>query len=343
MPANCDALLVLSFGGPEKMADVMPFLENVLRGTSVPRQRMLEVAAHYEQFGGVSPINAQNRALITALTDELALHGPALPVYWGNRNWHPLLEQTLRRMATDGVRRALAFVTAAYSSYSTCRQYLGDLERARQAVGPAAPRVDKLRAFFNHPGFIEPQAERVRAALQRLPGSRPRLVFTAHSIPTALADTCRYAMELEEASRLVCERVEGHDHAHDLVFQSRSGPPQQPWLEPDVCDHLQQLHGQGVRQVVLVPIGFICDHLEVIYDLDTQAVEVADRLGLSMVRAATVGTHPRFVSMVRELIVERLDDQAERPALGRLGPAPDVCPADCCPPPRRRPTGTSAR
>jgi protoporphyrin/coproporphyrin ferrochelatase len=330
--ADYDAILVVSFGGPEGMADVVPFLENVLRGKNVPRERMLEVAEHYRQFGGVSPLNAQNRALITALEAELKTNGISLPVYWGNRNWHPLLPDTLRKMAADGIRRALAFVTSAYSSYSSCRQYLENIEQARKEVGPSAPRVDKLRAFFNHPGFIEPQTERAREALERIPAERrgtARLVFTAHSIPTAMARGCVYELQLREASRLVAAGI-GLER-WELAFQSRSGPPSQSWLEPDIRDWLRTAKAEGASDVVIVPIGFVSDHVEVIYDLDIEARAVCVNLGINMERAGTVGTHPRFIRMIRELIVERIEGRSERPALGTLGPSHDVCQVDCCP------------
>jgi len=328
-----DALLVVSFGGPDGPDEVIPFLENVLRGRNVPRERLLEVAEHYQHFGGRSPINEQNRQLVAAIERELAEHGLQLPVYWGNRNWHPLLADTLRRMAADGVRRALALVTSAFSSYSGCRQYREDIARAQQEVGPATPHVDKLRVFFNHPGFIEPMVERTRAALAQIPADRRSeaiLVFTAHSIPRAMAENCRYEEQLREACRLVAERIGRDDW--QLVYQSRSGPPSQPWLEPDVNDFLKRSQEPGARiqDVVLVPIGFISDHMEVVYDLDTEARETCDRLGIHMVRAATVGTHPRFVQMIRELVVERMSAAPERLALGKLGPSHDVCPDDCC-------------
>jgi ferrochelatase len=237
-----DALLVVSFGGPEAPDEVMPFLENVLRGRNVPRERMLEVAHHYEMFGGVSPINGQNRALIHALERELSENALDLPVYWGNRNWHPLLADTLRQMRDKGVRRALAFVTSAYSSYSGCRQYREDIERARAAVGEGAPQVDKLRVFYNHPDFIAPNVENLQAALARIPSERraaAHVAFTAHSIPLSMASNCDYQAQLSETCRLVAE---GAGHARwQLVFQSRSGSPAQPWLEPDICDHLREL------------------------------------------------------------------------------------------------------
>ena len=333
METPYDAVLLISFGGPEKHDDVVPFLENVLRGKDVPLQRKLEVAQRYYRFGGVSPINAQNRALLAALVAELNVHGPHLPVYWGNRNWHPLLPDTLGQMAEDGIRRALAFVTSAFASYSGCRQYLEDVARARQAVGAEAPHVDKLRLFYNHPGFIEPMAERVAAALAEIPAERrddARVIYTAHSIPVAMARRCAYQEQLLEACRLVSERT-GRADDWELVYQSRSGPPSQPWLEPEVADHLRSL-GQrgGVSDVVIVPIGFLSEQMEVVYDLDVEVADLCDRLGLSMVRSAVVGTHPRFVSMIRELILERIEQMPTRLALGDHGPSHDVCPPDCC-------------
>jgi ferrochelatase len=336
MSTTHDALLILSFGGPEGREDVIPFLENVLRGKNVPRERMLEVAEHYYHFDGKSPINDHNRELIALLKTEFAKNGPGLPIYWGNRNWHPLLADTLRQMQKDGIQRALAFVTSAYSSYSSCRQYLDDIARARQAVGPDAPEVDKLRVFYNHPGFIEPMIENVGQALAQFPedvrGDVP-IVFTAHSVPMSMARTSRYVEQLEEACGLVATGV-GRSGG-TLVYQSRSGPPSQPWLEPDICDYLKELHGEGVKDVVVMPAGFVSDHLEVLYDLDTEAQDVCRELGMRMVRAATVGNHPQFISMIRELVLERLEEGRERRFLGELGLRPDVCAADCCPLPQR--------
>ncbi|MBL9081380.1 MAG: ferrochelatase [Planctomycetales bacterium] len=333
-----EAILVVSFGGPEHRDHVIPFLENVLRGRNVPRERMLEVAEHYYHFGGVSPINAQNRALIEALKAELPRHGVDLPVYFGNRNWHPLLPDTLAEMRAAGVRRALAYFTSAFSSYSGCRQYRENILAAQEQVGDGAPAVDKIRVFYNHPGFVEAMADRVREALEQIPAERraaARLIYTAHSIPNSMAANCAYEQQLRESSRLVTEAVGRTDFI--IAYQSRSGPPTQPWLEPDVGDVIKQLHGEGVGDVVVVPIGFVSDHMEVIYDLDDEAKHLAEGLGVNMVRAGTVGTHPRFVRMIAELIVERIQGKVERPALGVLGPCHDVCPIDCCLPPPRPP------
>jgi ferrochelatase len=332
MARGYDALIVVSFGGPEGRDDVLPFLENVLRGRNVPRERVQEVAAHYEHFGGVSPLNAQCRSLVEALREEFGRHGHRLPVYWGNRHWHPMLAETLGRMAGDGVRRALAFVTSAYGSFSGCRQYLDDIARARAEVGDRAPEVDKLRLFYNHPGFVEPLVENVADALGRVSESRraaARLVFTAHSIPRALAATSDYEAELRETASLVAFPLGRREWS--LAYQSRSGPPAQPWLAPDIVDHLRSLAAAGVGDVVVAPIGFTSDHMEVLYDLDLDAKSRAIELGLNMVRAATVGTHPRFVRMVRELVEERLSDSPVRLHLGTRGPAPDGCPPGCCP------------
>jgi ferrochelatase len=329
---NYDAILWVSFGGPEKEDDVIPFLENVLRGKNVPRERMLAVAEHYYHFSGRSPINQQNRELIRALETELAAHGPHLPVYWGNRNWHPLLTQTVARMKADGVKRALAFATSAYSSYSSCRQYLENIANARAAVGEGAPVIDKIRPFYNHPGYIAAMTEQVQQALAQIPAERrsaAHIVYTAHSIPLRMADNCQYAEQLLEASGLVSAAL-GRS-GDPLVYQSRSGPPTQPWLGPDILEHLRTVKNDGhARDVVIVPIGFVSDHMEVLYDLDTEARQLCEELGLNMVRAAAVGSNPGFARMVRELIVERVEENSARPSLGTLGPWPDACPAGCC-------------
>jgi ferrochelatase len=333
-----DAVVVVSFGGPEGPDDVLPFLENVTRGRGVPRERLLEVAEHYQRFGGVSPINGQNRELIAALEAELRAHGIDLPVYFGNRNWRPFLADTLREMRDDGVRRALAFLTSAFSSYSGCRQYRENLFEAQQAVGPDAPETPRLRMLYNHPGFVEANVDRVRDALAELdvPPGDVHLAFTAHSIPIAMARSCAYEAQLRETGRLVAEAVGVADFA--VAYQSRSGSPHVPWLEPDVNDHLETVAARGVRAVVLSPIGFVSDHLEVLYDLDTEARATAERLGLRVARAGTAGTHPAFVAAIRELVQERLSGDVPRRALGRFGPSHDTCAPDCCLPGNGRPS-----
>jgi protoporphyrin/coproporphyrin ferrochelatase len=348
MPAY-DAFLLLSFGGPEGPGDVLPFLENVTRGRGVPAERLAEVAGHYYAAGGVSPINGQCRDLLAAI--EAA--GMDLPAYWGNRNWHPLLAGTVRQMAADGVRHAIAFVTSAYSSYSACRQYRDDIEAAVAAAGPGAPRIDKIRPYFNHPGFIEPFAASAEAALATLPpevAGGARLVFTAHSVPAAMAAASgsvaagtavpggRYVAELREASRLISERTRGGSLPWDLVFQSRSGPPAVPWLEPDVNDHLRVLAKEGVPAVVVVPAGFVSDHMEVVHDLDVEAADTAASLGLAFARAKAPGSSPRFARMAVELVEERTAGAVPL-ALGGFGPAAGDCPADCC---RYTPAGRPA-
>jgi protoporphyrin/coproporphyrin ferrochelatase len=333
-----DAILLVSFGGPEKPDDVIPFLENVLRGKPVPPERLLEVAEHYYHFGGNSPINGQNRALRAALETELRAHGIVLPIYWGNRNWHPLLVDTLSQMKRDGIQHALAFFTSAYSSYSGCRQYRENIAAAQQIVGEGAPQVDRIRAFYNHPGYIETVTANAAEALAQVPADRrssARLLFTAHSIPVTMASTSRYVEQLEEASRLVAEAL-GHPK-HRLVYQSRSGSPSQPWLGPDILEVIDEEHSpsanDAAKDIVVVPIGFVSDHMEIIFDLDTQARERCQELGITYQRGHTAGTHPRFVSMIRELIVERMTGSPIRPALGCYGPSHDVCPIDCCPAP----------
>lgn len=333
MSDTYDAILIVSFGGPEKRDDVIPFLENVLRGKPVPRERMLEVAEHYYHFDGISPINAQVREFIAALRPELDRVGINLPIYWGNRNWHPLLPDTLRQMAQDGVQRALAYFTSAYSSYSGCRQYRENVIQAREVVGSEAPAVDKLRVFYNHPDFVAANVERIRAAFERLPESSrsdSRVAFTAHSIPLSMANNCNYDVQLKETCRLIANELNLPPERWSLVYQSRSGRPGDPWLEPDIIDHIRLLHERGTKSLVIAPVGFLSDHMEVLFDLDEEAQSVCTELGIAMSRAASVGTHPRFVGMVRELIQERLGLVSERKAIGSFGPSHDVCPQDCC-------------
>jgi ferrochelatase len=334
-----DALLVLSFGGPEGPDEVRPFLENVTRGRGVPPQRLDEVAQHYLHFGGVSPINQCNRTLIIAIERALASAELELPVYFGNRNWHPTVEDTVAAMAADGVRRAVVFATSAWGGYSGCRQYHEDIARARQAAGPGAPELIKMRQFFDHPLFIAACADALRAACGQA-GADARVMFTAHSVPLA-ADAAaglaaegghRYSGQVTEAVRLVAAAA-GVD-SYDLAWQSRSGPPRVPWLEPDVIDHLDALHAQGVPGVVVAPIGFISDHLEVLWDLDHEVRQRAATLGITFVRAATPGTDPRFAEMVVELVAEQVRGAPARrcsqvPAAGQ-GVNGSPCAAGCC-------------
>jgi protoporphyrin/coproporphyrin ferrochelatase len=343
-----DAFLLVSFGGPEGPDDVMPFLENVTRGRGIPRERLAAVAEHYYAVGGVSPINQQCRDLLAAIGKDFAAAGLDLPLYWGNRNWDPYLTATVADMAAAGVRRAAAFVTSAYGSYSSCRQYLDDIAAACAAAGPDAPAIDKLRHYYNHPGFIEPFAEHTAAAIQSLPADLRQdvpLVFTAHSVPESMAASSGpppgglYPAQLAEASRLIAERV-GGAHPWQLVYQSRSGPPAQPWLGPDVCEHITGLARSGAAAAVLVPVGFVSDHLEVVHDLDIEAAQAARQAGLRLARAATPGTHPRFVSMITELVLERGAGPVSPALPGALGrPSPTTCLNDCCPasPPKTGP------
>jgi len=325
-----DAILVVSFGGPEGPDDVMPFLDNVLRGLKIPLAAKERIAKRYEHFGGVSPINADTRAFIAALENELRAHGIDLPVYWGNRNWHPLLPDTVARMQADGIKRAIAHVTSAFGSYSGCRKYREDLYEATAALDHP-PVIDKLRLGFNHPRFIVAVIEQAAAALATLPAQRQTdatLLFTAHSLPVSMAEHCSYQAQLHEACELVAEGLARE--RWELVYQSNNASYGEPWLEPDIGEALRQLGKAGVADVVVVPIGFVCDHMEVVLDLDVEARAVAEEAGVNMVRAETVGAHPTYVAMVRELIEERLSPDAERPSVGVLGPSHDLCTADCC-------------
>ena len=321
-----DAVLIVSFGGPEGPDDVLPFLDNVLRGRPVPPPAKAAIAARYGRFGGISPINAHTRAFIRALEGELATHGPRLPVYWGNRNWHPFLGDAVQRMAADGVRTAIAHITSQFASYSGCRQYRENLHAAIQGVANP-PRIDKLRSGYNHPGFVAALASRVRDALNQA-GRDAALLFTAHSLPLAMARGADYQAELAEACALVAQAAGGGDW--QLAYQSRNTRTREPWLSPTVEDALVAVKAGGHAAVVVVPIGFVCDHMEVVLDLDIEARQQAEVLGLAMVRAATVGTHPAYVAMVRELLVERMTANPERRWLGDRGPKPDFCASDCC-------------
>lgn len=360
-----DALLLLSFGGPEGPDDVVPFLENVTRGRGIPTERLKEVGQHYFLFGGVSPINEQNRVLLQALRADFRENGLELPVYWGNRNWAPYLTDTLREMTKDGRRRIAVLATSAYASYSGCRQYRENLADALATLadeGLEPPRVDKLRHYFNHPGFVRPMAESVLASLADLPEhvrAGAHLAFTTHSVPLAAADTSgpvedhgeggAYVAQHLDVARLIADTVReetGVEHPWRLVYQSRSGAPHIPWLEPDICDHLEAVHGAGAPAVVMVPIGFVSDHMEVLYDLDTEATAKAAELGLPVRRSATVGADERFVAAVRDLLLERAATErggaVERCALGSLGPSHDLCPVGCCPARTPRPAAAGA-
>jgi protoporphyrin/coproporphyrin ferrochelatase len=341
-----DALLLLSFGGPEGPADVLPFLRRVTRGRGVPDERLADVAGHYQHFGGISPINGQNRALLAAIDADFRASGIELPLYWGNRNWTPFVEATVARMREEGARRALVFATSATASYSSCRQYRENLCAAQAAAGPGAPELVKLRHYFDHPGFIEANADGGRTALASLPPdlrAGARLVFTAHSIPVSMNEHAGprgglYLAQQRESARLVAESLRGTGAEYDLVWQSRSGPPQVPWLAPDINDHLRGLSARSVRAVVVSPTGFVSDHLEVAWDLDTEARATAAELGIAFARSATAGTHPAFVEMVRELVLEQLDG-APRRMLGNLGLCGLDCPVSCCPAPQRPSSG----
>ena len=341
-----DALLLVSFGGPEKPEDVVPFLENVTRGRGIPPERLEEVGEHYFAFGGRSPINDQNRAFIAAVEEDLRSTGIDLPVYWGNRNWDPYLADTLRQMRDDGVRRAACLMTSAYSSYSGCRQYRENLAEAVAAVGAGAPRLDRLRHYFNHPGFVEPMVDATLSALADLGDAARRdahVLFVTHSVPesmnaTAGPDGGAYVAQHRSVADEVGERVRqetGHRYPTELVFCSRSGPPHVPWLEPDVNDRIEDLAEHGVAGVVVVPIGFVSDHMEVIYDLDTEASATAEKVGVEFARASTAGLDPRFVAMVRGLVLERAaaerGTEPRRLSVGSLGPSWDLCPVGCCP------------
>lgn len=326
-----DSFLLVSFGGPEGPDQVIPFLENVLRGKNVPRKRMMEVAEHYNHFGGVSPINGQNRTLIDAIGNEFKRSGINLPVYWGNRNWHPMLSDTIRQMREDGCKRTLAFVTSMFSSYSSCRQYRENIAAACDEVGAGVPVIEKLRVAFNHPGFIDAMSASVRKAQELLGdlADNSIVLFTAHSIPLAMAEGSEYVNQLTESCRLVAQACGVTNWR--LVYQSRSGPPQQPWLEPDICDAIAEMDDQQkLDSLMVVPIGFVSDHMEVLFDLDQEAAELCGQRDIRFARAATAGTDANFVAMIGSLVQERLDDQSGRIAIGNLPASHDVCPADCC-------------
>lgn len=337
-----DAILVVSFGGPEGPDDVIPFLQNVVRGRGVPDERLAKVADQYHRFGGVSPINRENRRLITDLRAALTRRDVELPVYWGNRNWYPFLEEAIAEMRDDGVASAAAFVTSAYSSYSSCHQYIEDIESSREKVGPGAPGIVKIRPFFNHPGFVEPLADGLRDALKDHPDAA--VLMTAHSIPKAMADASDYERQLRDVGSVVAELAGlAGRQPWEVVFQSRSGPPGHPWLEPDINDAINDLPDDE-QAVIVVPIGFVSDHMEVVHDLDLVAAETARRRQVTLTRTPTPGNDPRFVEMIVDLVFEadselggeggenRRANTFEPRAVGSLGPRVFPCRPGCCPP-----------
>jgi ferrochelatase len=353
-PVPYDAILLAGFGGPEGQDDVIPFLRNVTRGRGIPDERLEEVAHHYRHFGGLSPINAQNRALKAAIEAELAARGIDLPVYWGNRNWAPYLEEAVQEAAAAGHTTLLGLATSAYSSYSSCRQYREDFARVLDSTGLMGQvTIDKVRQFFDHPGFVHAFTEGVTAAVRGLiadgvAADRIQVLFSTHSIPTSDAqrsgprdrdfgDGGAYAAQHEAVAGVVMAKVVDEVPAAavtdwELVYQSRSGPPTQPWLEPDVCDVIGELPGRGKDAVVIVPLGFVSDHMEVLWDLDTEAMEAAEEAGIRAVRTPTPGIDPAFVSGLVDLVIERRDGTpaAERPHVTDLGPWFDVCRPACC-------------
>lgn len=348
-PVAHDALLLLGFGGPEGQDDVIPFLRNVTAGRGIPDERLEEVAHHYRHFGGVSPINQQNRDLVAALDAELRARGIDLPVYWGNRNWMPYVADAVQQLHADGHRRVLALATSAYSSYSSCRQYREDLADALEATGLGEQlQVDKIAQFFDHPGFVTPFVAGVRAGFAELRErgienpNEIEVLFSTHSIPVADAERSgprdrdfgpggAYAAQHTAVAAQIMREL-GSTSPWQLVYQSRSGPPSVPWLEPDVNDAIAQLPEQGRRGVIIVPLGFVSDHMEVMWDLDTEAIETATELGLVAVRTATPGTSPAYVAGLVDLVVERLNGTpaSQRPRVTSLGPWFDVCRPGCC-------------
>lgn len=327
-----DAILIASFGGPEGPDQVVPYLHNVTGGKELPAAVIDELVERYMLFGGVSPINQQTRALLAALAAELGTHLPGLAIYWGNRFCPPTLAEAVEQMAEDGIRTALVFVTSPFGSYPSCRAYIEQIARARAAVGPAAPEIQKLRLYYNHPGFIEPSAQRISEALAQLPPQRratARLIFTAHSLPIALAEQSPYCRQLQEACALAAQCAGLSQW--DLAYQSRSPYSKARWLEPDVAQHVRRLAQEDKPEdIVVAPIGFLQENIEVLYELDVQLAELCGELGINLIRTAPIGAHPRLVQMIRELVMERIDPNAPRLALGQSGPWPDQCPADCC-------------
>ncbi len=333
-----DCILFISFGGPEGPDDVIPFLENVLRGKPVPRERLLQVAQHYMHFGGKSPINEQNRDIIHRLDRGLKESGYQLPIYWGNRNWNPTIAEALQQIKQAGHKLALPVFTNMFSSYPGCRQYRENILSAQSELAEMSPVVaPRLRFGFNHPRFIAAHAELVARALDEVPEPRKRhtkVLFAAHSIPVAMAVCCDYQLQLNESARLIMEALSDQKAIckleWELVYQSRSGPPSQAWLEPDICDRVSELAGDDWTDAVVVPLGFVSEHLEVLYDLDIQTRQTCGQLGLGYHRSAAVGTHPEFIAMLVDLIAERLNSGVSRQSLGDLPPLQDECSTSCC-------------
>ena len=330
-----DAFLLVSFGGPEGPEEVIPFLERVTAGRGIPAERLALVGQHYFDRGGISPINGHCRTLLSDLEAAFSASGIDLPLYWGNRNSAPFLDDTVAQMVADGITHAVAFVTSAYSSYSGCRQYRENLMAAQLTAGPEAPIIDKLRVFFNHPGLIDPMADRLQAALAPLEADTTHVFFTAHSIPSASAATCDYEQQVNNAAALVAERVEAIG-SWSVVWQSRSGPPSMPWLAPDICDAIGELDAKSYTDVVVVPVGFISDHMEVLQDLDTDAAAAAKAAGLGFARVETSSSDSRFVDMIVQLVQEQTASVVPV-ALGELGLVSTQCSETCCPPPKRPP------
>ncbi|MFJ3394328.1 ferrochelatase [Leifsonia aquatica] len=351
-PVAYDAILLAGFGGPEGQDDVIPFLRNVTRGRGIPEERLEEVAHHYRHFGGVSPINDQNRELKAALEAELASRGIDLPVLWGNRNWDPYIEDALEEAQEQGFTKLIAIATSAYSSYSSCRQYREDFARVLEETGlEGTIQIDKVRQFFDHPGFVEPFIEGVKNAVtelqEKIPGIDPateiRILYSTHSIPSTDAaksgpaergfgEGGAYAAQHLAVAEVVSQAATGGVIGWDLVYQSRSGPPSMPWLEPDINDRIAELPATGVKAVIIVPLGFVSDHMEVLWDLDNEAMESSEENGLVAVRVPTPGTHAKYVKGLVDLVLERRDGVPvdQRPALTDLGPWYDVCRPGCC-------------
>jgi ferrochelatase len=352
-----DAILLVSFGGPEGPDDVMPFLENVVHGRGVPKERLVAVAEHYLKFGGISPINTQNKQLISALQSELVARDIHTPIYWGNRHWRPFLTDAISEITAQGHRSILAILTSAYSSYSGCRQYREELANAIiENNGEALTTIDKIRPYFDSPGFILPFVDGIVDAANDLHAEDPsrtglKVLFTTHSIPNSMSASSgppdvqgfeegAYVAQHQNVAKIIIELVEARGRevqSWELVYQSRSGPPHIPWLEPDINDAIRRAHDEGFTSVVIVPIGFISDHMEVVWDLDNEALATCADVGIRARRVATPGTDHRFIQSLADLVVEKMGG-APAPALSKIGPWPAPCMPGCCPNPREQRT-----